>query len=193
MTHHTTASDGGLVPNTNRNDRHHDLHFIARHRRLPQPPSHPSRLPQPHRDLRDRGTGAGVARPLVDHTFGDGLGEGPGQLIWILLPVGAAMMLRWRGGDGFGDAGIRRTDRKNGAWYLLSSSFYPVVMTTAAVGGLLIGDWDTYDDWAPLRFVAIALVALLPFTLTAIAEEFGWHGSSPLDSTPPASADSPTT
>ena len=36
--------------------------------------------------------------------------------------------------------------------------------------------WDLHDDWAPLRFAAIALVALVPFTFTAIAEEFGWRG-----------------
>ena len=120
--------------------------------------------------------GLGWLGPLVDHTFGHGHGEGPGQLLWILLPVGAAMMLRWRGGDGFADAGIRRTGRNNGPWYLLSSSFYPVLMTTAAIGGLLAGHWDTYDDWAPLRFAAIAFVAMAPFTLTAIAEEFGWRG-----------------
>ena len=120
--------------------------------------------------------GLGWLGPLVDHTFGHGHGEGPGQLLWILVPVGAATMLRWRGGDGCADAGIRRTGRSNGPWYLLSSSFYPVVMTTAAIGGLLAGHWDTYDDWAPLRFAAIALVAMAPFTLTAIAEEFGWRG-----------------
>ena len=120
--------------------------------------------------------GLGWLGPVVDHTFGHGLGEGPGQLLWILLPVGAATMLRWRGGEGFADAGIRRTGRSNGPWYLLSRSFYPVIMITAAIGGLLAGHWETYDDWAPLRFAAIALVAMLPFTLTAMAEEFGWRG-----------------
>ncbi len=120
--------------------------------------------------------GLGWLGPLVDHVLGHGLGEGPGQLLWVLLPVGAAAMLRWKGGDGFADAGLRPRHADNRAWYLLSSSFYPVVMTTAAIGGLLAGHWDTYDDWAPLRFAAIALVAMAPFTLTAIAEEFGWRG-----------------
>lgn len=114
--------------------------------------------------------------PLIDHTFGNGLGDGPGQLIWILLPITAAMALRWKGGDGFGDAGLRPRYHTNRAWYLLSSSFYPVAMIAAVAGGLLVGDWETYDDWAPLRFAAIALVALVPFTLTAIAEELGWRG-----------------
>lgn len=120
--------------------------------------------------------GLGWLGPLVDHTFGHGLGEGPGQLIWILLPAAAAMMLRWRGGDGFADAGLRPHHRRNRAWYQLSNSFYPVVMIAAIAGGVVVGDWETYDNWAPLRFAAIALVALVPFTFTAIAEELGWRG-----------------
>lgn len=120
--------------------------------------------------------GLGWLGPLIDHTTGHGLGEGPGQLLWILLPVAAAMVLRWKGGDGFGDAGLRLRGRQSRSWYLLSGSFYPIVMVTAATGGLLAGHWDLHDDWAPLRFAAIAGVALVPFTLTAIAEEFGWRG-----------------
>lgn len=120
--------------------------------------------------------GLGWLGPLVDHTAGHGLGDGPGQLIWILLPVGTAMVLRWKGGDGFADAGLRPRHRANRPWYLLSSSFYPIAMITAAAGGLLASDWELHDDWAPLRFAAIALVALVPFTFTAIAEEFGWRG-----------------
>jgi len=120
--------------------------------------------------------GLGWLGPLVDHIAGHGLGEGPGQLIWILIPIGAATLLRWRGGDGFADAGLRPRYRQNRRWYELSSGFYAIVMLTAAAGGLAAGNWDLHDDWAPLRFAAIALVALVPFTCTAIAEEFGWRG-----------------
>ena len=38
--------------------------------------------------------GLGWIGPLIDHTAGHGLGEGPGQLVWILLPIAAAMLLR---------------------------------------------------------------------------------------------------
>ncbi len=86
--------------------------------------------------------GLGWLGPLVDHTAGHGLGEGPGQLIWILLPVGAAMILRWKGGDGFADAALRPRHRENRPWYLFSGGFYPVVMIAAAGGGLLAGDWE---------------------------------------------------
>ncbi len=90
----------------------------------------------------------GVRWPL-DQTFGHGHGEGPGQLISILLPIGAATVLRWKAGDGFADAGLRPLHHRNRAWYLLSSSSYPVVMIAAMAGGVVVGDGETYDDWAP--------------------------------------------
>ena len=102
------------------------------------------------------------------------------------------MLLRWKGGDGFTDAGLRPAYRQNRRWYDLSSAFYPVVMSTAAAGGLAANHFDLHDDWAPLRFAAIALVSLVPFTLTAIAEEFGWHGYLTPRSMRSASAASPT-
>lgn len=120
--------------------------------------------------------GLGWLGPLVDHTAGHGIGEGPGRLIWILLPIAVATILRWKGGDGFADAGLRPSYRQNRHWYDFSSAFYPVVMLAAAGGGLLADNWDLHDNWAPLRFAAIALVALVPFTFAAIAEEFGWRG-----------------
>lgn len=120
--------------------------------------------------------GLGWLGPLIDHAAGHGVGEGPGQLIWILLPIGAAILLRWKGGDGFADAGFQPRYRQNRRWFEFSSAFYPFVMLAAAAGGLAAGQWELHDDWAPLRFAAIALVALVPFTFTAIAEEFGWRG-----------------
>lgn len=119
--------------------------------------------------------GLGWLGPLVDKATGAEVGDGPGQLLWILLPITAAMLLRWRG-DGFADAGLRPDYRANRRWYELSSAFYPAVMLAAAAGGLALGHWELHDDSAPLRFAAIALVALIPFTFTAIAEEFGWRG-----------------
>lgn len=120
--------------------------------------------------------GLGWLGPLVDHAVGSGLGEGPGQLLWILLPIGAATLLRWKGGDGFADAGFRPNYRQHRRWYEFSGAFYPVVMLTAAVCGLAADHWSLHDDAAPLRLAAIAAVALVPFTFTAIAEEFGWRG-----------------
>lgn len=120
--------------------------------------------------------GLGWVGPVIDRAVGADSGGGPGQLFWLLLPIGAAMLLRWKAGDGFADAGLRPHYRQNHRWYELSSSFYPVVMLTAIGGGIAAGHWELYDDWAPLRFAIVAAFALIPFTIAAIAEEFGWRG-----------------
>ncbi len=120
--------------------------------------------------------GLGWLGPVIDVAVGTDSGAGPGQLFWLLLPIGAAMLLRWRGGDGFADAGLRAHYRANRRWYDLSSAFYPIVMLTAIGGGIAVDRWELYDDWSPLRFAAVAAFALIPFTFAAIAEEFGWRG-----------------
>ncbi len=116
----------------------------------------------------DRSLRRGHDRPRSPHR--------PRQLVWILLPVGAATLLRWKGGDGFTDAGLRPHYRQDRRWYELSSAFYLIAMLAAAAGGFLASHWELHDDWAPLRFAAIAVVALVPFTFTAISKEFGWRG-----------------
>lgn len=120
--------------------------------------------------------GLGWIGPVIDRSVGTDSGGGPGQLFWLLLPIGAAMLLRWRAGDGFADAGLRPQYQANRRWYELSSAFYPIVMLTAIGGGIAVDHWEFYDDWSPLRFAAVAAFALIPFTFAAIAEEFGWRG-----------------
>lgn len=124
--------------------------------------------------------GLGWLGPVIDRATNSGAdtgsGGGPGQLLWLFLPIGAAMLLRWLAGDGFADAGLRPEYRANRRWYELSSAFYPLVMLTAIGGGIAVDRWELYDNWSPLRFAAVAAFALIPFTFAAIAEEFGWRG-----------------
>ncbi len=120
--------------------------------------------------------GLGWLGPVIDDAAGTDGGGGPGQLFWLLLPIGAAMLLRWRAGDGFADAGLRPRYRQNRRWYEVSSAFYPIVMLTAIGAGIAADRWQLYDDRSPLRFAAAAAFALIPFTVAATAEEFGWRG-----------------
>ncbi|MGI9612499.1 MAG: CPBP family glutamic-type intramembrane protease [Acidimicrobiales bacterium] len=120
--------------------------------------------------------GLGWLGPLVDRLVEQDDGAGPGQLLWLLLPIGAATLLRWRTPDGFADAGLRPRYRQNRRRYDLSSGFYPIAMIMAAAGGIAANHWELYDDSAPLRFAVLAAVGLIPFTFAAIAEEFGWRG-----------------
>ena len=59
--------------------------------RSPHPPSHSGTLIAIYAIAV---LGLGWIGPLIDHTAGHGLGGGPGQLVWILLPIAAAMLLR---------------------------------------------------------------------------------------------------
>jgi len=120
--------------------------------------------------------GLGWLGPLIDRSVETDSGGGPGRLVWLFLPIGTAMLLRWRAGDGFADAGLRPDYRANRRWYDLSSAFYPIAMLTAVGGGLAVDHWELYDDWSPLRFATVAAFTLIPFTFAAIAEEFGWRG-----------------
>ncbi len=119
--------------------------------------------------------GLGWLGPVIDRAVGAD-GAGPGQLLWLFLPIGIAMLLRWRSDDGFADAGLSARYETNRRWYELSSAFYPIVMLTAIGGGIAVDHWELYDEWSPLRFAVVAAFALIPFTFAAIAEEFGWRG-----------------
>jgi membrane protease YdiL (CAAX protease family) len=114
--------------------------------------------------------------PVIDRGADLADGEsGPGQLIWILAPIGAALMLRWKGGDGFDDAGLRPAYRRNRLWYELSSAFYPTIMLVAVGAGVAANHYDVVDG-APARFAVLAAVGLLTVFPAALAEEFGWRG-----------------
>ena len=114
--------------------------------------------------------------PVIDRGADLADGEsGPGQLIWILAPIATALMLRWKGGDGFADAGLRPAYRQNRLWYELSSAFYPTIMLLAIGGGIAANYFDVVDG-APARFAVLAAIGLLTVFPAALAEEFGWRG-----------------
>lgn len=61
--------------------------------------------------------GLGWLGPLVDHTVGHGLGQGPRTApLDPAPPITTAMILRRKGGDGFADAGLRARCRANRPW-----------------------------------------------------------------------------
>ncbi len=113
--------------------------------------------------------------PLIDRAVAPDEAGGPGQLLWVLLPVGMALGLRRFGGDGFADSGLRRFRMGRGT-YLANGSFYPIVMLLAAAGGLAVGHVELAEGPAVARFAAIAGIALVPYLFAAIGEEFGWRG-----------------
>ncbi len=78
---------------------------------------------------------AGWIGRLADAATGGHAGEGVGLPAWIVAPIGTAVALRFRGGVGWGDAGLRPGFRGNGTWYVVSLLFYPVIVgITIGVG-----------------------------------------------------------
>ena len=49
---------------------------------------------------------AGWLGRLLDAATGAEAGEGIGLLIWIIAPIGTASVLRFWGGNGWGDSGL---------------------------------------------------------------------------------------
>lgn len=121
---------------------------------------------------------AGWFGRLLDAATGAEAGEGIGLLIWIIAPIGTAAVLRFWGGDGWGDAGLKPRFQGNGLWYAVSLLFYPVVLGITVVVGLGLDDFTVVGGGGfPIGVFAAAFAAgLLPVVLTSLAEEFGWRG-----------------
>jgi len=100
---------------------------------------------------------------------------GVGFLLWGAAPLLACVLLRLFAGDGWSDLGIRPRFGVNVPWYVLSVLAYPVMMLSVVVVGVALG-WATLSGFSVGAFVASIGMALVPYLLFAILEEFGWRG-----------------
>ena len=121
---------------------------------------------------------AGWVGRLLDAATGAEAGEGIGLLVWIIAPIGTAAVLRFRGGDGWGDAGLNPSFRGNGVWYAVSLLLYPLILGIAIGVGFGLDEFVVEDGGGfPFGvFAAAFAVGLAPVILASIAEEFGWRG-----------------
>jgi membrane protease YdiL (CAAX protease family) len=101
--------------------------------------------------------------------------EGIGVLIWIVAPVGTALMLRAFAGAGWRDLGIRPAFRGNLAWYGLALVLYPAVVAAVVLTGTVHGSISS-AGLAPAMLGAGIAAALAPSFLKNILEEFAWRG-----------------
>ncbi len=99
--------------------------------------------------------------------------ESPFGLLFIISPILVASLLRWFGGDGWRDVGLRF--RGDGNWYLLSVLLFPLLSILALGVGSVAGSVSFSGDAAELILsgVAAALVVRMVF---AAFEELGWRG-----------------
>lgn len=101
-----------------------------------------------------------------------------GMLLLIISPILMMVLLRFFGGDGWQDAGLRLKFKESWRWYLFSLFVYPVTITLVIGLGVLFGLTTINRDWHTLFPVFSAGIAtqLLPKMLFALFEEWGWRG-----------------
>ena len=104
--------------------------------------------------------------------------EGLGILLWIIMPLGASLLLRAFAGDGWKDFGIKPNFKGNALWYIFALLVYPI--STACI--LIIGSGfglitfpNSSLSTLGLVFQAFAL-GILPHFIKNIFEEAAWRG-----------------
>lgn len=99
--------------------------------------------------------------------------ESPGGLVWLVLPLLTAVILRLAG-SGWKGAGLHPRVRRAAVWYLLALAIFPAMLVVlgagAAVGAV---DADALDGGALLPIVGSVFVGAL---VKNVFEEFVWRG-----------------
>ena len=100
---------------------------------------------------------------------------GLGQMLWIISPLIAMLILRTLGGDGWADFGLRPRFKGNGFWWMVSILIFPIVILLIVLVGTITGGIDL--DTSLLANAPTALITLLVSALVKnIFEEFAWRG-----------------
>ena len=98
-----------------------------------------------------------------------------GMLLWLVLPLTTALVLRAFAGDGWRDFGLWPGLARNAPWYLLSALIYPlaatIVVGLGAALGLVAVNGAVTNVW-----IAAAGAALIPSFIKNLFEEFAWRG-----------------
>jgi membrane protease YdiL (CAAX protease family) len=101
-----------------------------------------------------------------------------GLLLWILLPLSAALLLRGLGGDGWKDFGLFFNFKENGKWYALAFWIYPATIALTLIVASVFGA-VSFDGFAALGANALISAIALGFAMSLlknIGEEFAWRG-----------------
>jgi membrane protease YdiL (CAAX protease family) len=104
--------------------------------------------------------------------------EGPGILLWLVVPPIVAVLLRAFAGDGWKDFGIRPHLRANARWYLVALVAFPVVTVVAVAIGAALGLAQTPSLSSALftTIVQAFAISLAPQLLKNVFEETAWRG-----------------
>lgn len=101
-----------------------------------------------------------------------------GGLLFIIGPLLMMTLLRFAGGDGWQDAGLRLQLKEKWYWYLFSLLAYPVTIALVIVLGVILGVTTVAGDLNTLLSTLLGGVVaqFIPRMLFAMAEEWGWRG-----------------
>jgi membrane protease YdiL (CAAX protease family) len=111
---------------------------------------------------------------LVDLQVGTDENGSLGQLIWIVSPLLAMVIMRSWLGDGWKDFGIKPRMKRNQLLYVFSILFFPLM--TAIIVGISVGlGWMDIPPTSSPYLAAFAM-ALVPSFIKNIFEEFAWRG-----------------
>lgn len=101
-----------------------------------------------------------------------------GGLVFIISPVLMMVLLRFFGGDGWKDSGLRLKLKESWRWYLFSLLVYPFTITIVIVLGVIFGMTTVNGNLSTLLPVFIAGIAsqIIPRMVFAMFEEWGWRG-----------------
>lgn len=98
-----------------------------------------------------------------------------GMLLWLVLPLITALLLRAFAGDGWQDFGLRPAFKSNAIWYAASLLIYPLMTGVAvAIGGGL--GLVTLPNFSLSLLLAVFAGGLISSFVKNIFEEFAWRG-----------------
>ena len=115
---------------------------------------------------------------ILDRLMGASHAQGPGQLLWLVMPLLSAMLLRTFKGDGWEDFGFQMMLKKNAGWYALSLVVFPFCAIFTIIIGLIIGV-TTIPEYSPAiirLFLKSVFLGLFPSFFKNVFEEFAWRG-----------------
>jgi len=113
---------------------------------------------------------------LIDKLINAGSNEeAPGIMIWLVLPLIAALLLRAFAGDGWKDLGIKPNFKGNIKWYFIALIIYPLVTAIILLLGKIFG-WISFSNFRIDIYLAGFAGTLLFNFIKNIFEESVWRG-----------------
>jgi len=111
----------------------------------------------------------------LDRVMNSPPGQTLGLLLWLILPLITALLLRAFAGDGWADFGLRPALQGNIIWYVVSLLLYPLVaVVVLAIGGLL--GFVTAPNFSVSLLLSVFAGGLIASLIKNIFEEFAWRG-----------------